>query len=333
MRIVMVAPNTMVLPPPRDGGTERMVYELSEELVRKGHDVIMYARGGSRSGGTVISYPFEHFDEAQISNFVAHTLPPDIDIIHDHTFGSAVSRLNLNVPIVSTRHIPYKTDASHPIYVSHDNLMTIGKGEGTFIYNGLRPEDYQFHPTKQNYLLFMGRIVPDKGVDCAIDVAEWTNNRLIIAGPKHDVRYFNKQIAPRLKKNKKISYIGPVGGQERQDLLKNARCLLFPTQWREPFGLVLIEALACGTPVLGLNKGAVKEVLGGLPEFICSTPRAMAKKLRAGIAKYSPSELRDYVATHFHTSLMADRYIYYYCKVIEQTRANAVRQPELQGHF
>jgi glycosyltransferase involved in cell wall biosynthesis len=107
-------------------------------------------------------------------------------------------------------------------------------------------------------------------------------------------------------------------------LLKNARCLLFPTQWREPFGLVLIEALACGTPVLGLNQGAVREVLAGFPEFICRSPRAMARKLRTGLTKYTPAQLRNYVAAHFHTNLMTDRYIHYYCRVIEQARSLAV---------
>jgi len=319
MRIVVVAPNTTVLPPERDGGTERIVYELSEGIVREGHEVFLYARGSSSSSGTVISYPFDFFGEEEVGSFVKHTLPPKVDIIHDHTFSSTMSNQGLDHPIVSTRHIPRKTNAVNPVYVSQNALDTIGEGQGIYIHNGLQPEDYQFSATKKSYLLFMGRIVPDKGVDQAINIAEWTNSKLIIAGPKHDAKYFNKEIAPRLKRNPKLVYVDSVGGQERQNLLKNARCLLFPIQWKEPFGLVMIEALVCGTPVLALNKGAVKEVLRGFPEFICKTPKEMANKLKYTIHKYSPQQLRKYVLDNFDSRIMTHRYIDYYKQVIKES--------------
>lgn len=318
MRIVVVAPNTTVMPPEKDGGTERIVYELSEGLARKGHDVFLYARGCSRSSGTVISFPFDFFGEGEVGTFVKHTLPPNVDIIHDHTFSSTMSNQGIERPIVSTRHIPHKTNATHSVYVSDSALRSIGEGQGVFIHNGLRPDDYQFSATKQDYLLFMGRVVPDKGVVQAIDIAEQTNSRLIIAGPKHDIAYFNKEIAPRLKRNQKLTYVDSVGGQDRQNLLKHARCLLFPIKWKEPFGLVMIEALVCGTPVLALNEGAVNEVLRGFPEFICNTPKEMAKKLKYTIYKYAPDKLRQYVTENFNTDIMTNRYIEYYKQVIEE---------------
>lgn len=320
MRIVIVTPNTTTLPPPKDGGTERIVYEIAKGLANRGHDIFLYARGGSLSNGTLIYYPFDSFGDHEIGAFVKQTMPPDIDIIHDHTFSSTISKVLPDQTIVSTQHIPYKTRGKNPIYVSKDALNSVGGGQGVYIYNGLQSEDYQFSETKKNYLLFMGRIIPDKGVVEAIKVAERTNSRLIIAGPKHNISYFNKQIAPRLRRNKKLTYVGSVGGQERQELLKNARCLLFPTRWREPFGLVMIEALACGTPVLALKQGAVSEVLKGLPEFICTTPREMAKKLRFVRTKYTPAHLRNYVNANFSTQLMIDRYIQYYEEVIRNTK-------------
>lgn len=316
MRIAVVAPNTTIMPPPNDGGTEKIAYELSEAFVKMGHDVFLYARGGSRSSGTLISYPFDHFGEAEISNYVRHTLPPDTDIVQDHTIRSAMTGQSLKTPIVSTRHIPVKTDAVHPVYASKDSFDEIGRGEGIYIHNGLDPENYPFSSEKQNYLLFLDLLIPEKGVTQAIDVAEQSNSRLIIAGPKDDAEYFNKRIAPRLRKNSKLKYVGPVGGQYRQDLLKNARCVLFTSQWREPFGLVMLEAMACGTPVLALNNGAVSEVLKGYPQFVCKTPKEMARKLKDGRLKYSPTELREYVNAHFHINLAAGRYIEHFNDVI-----------------
>ncbi|TCZ80807.1 glycosyltransferase family 4 protein [Paenibacillus albiflavus] len=318
MKIAVVSSNTTILPPPRDGGTERIVFELSEEIAKRGHEVILYARGGSRSSGTLYSYPFDEFFDFTIGRYVQETLPPNVDIIHDHTFSSIMSSLSMGIPIVSTRHIPKMTDASHPVYVSNEALHSVGRGKGTFIYNGISPEAYQFSPTKQDYLLFLGRIVPSKGVAQAIEVAEQTNSRLIIAGPKHDTGYFNRYISPKLKNNHKLTYVGPVGGQERQDLLKYARCVLFPIQWSEPFGLVMIESLACGTPVLALNKGSVKEVLHGLPHYICNTPSEMAGKLRYIQNMYTPWELRNYVSQHFHINNMTEGYLQYYMKVIHE---------------
>jgi glycosyltransferase involved in cell wall biosynthesis len=311
-----VSSNTTILPPPKDGGTERIVYELSEEIAKRGHELILYARGGSRSSGTVFSYPYDSFDDGTIARYVQNTLPPNVDIIHDHTFSSSMNGLSTDVPIVSTRHIPYVTDATHPVYVSNNALQSIGTGKGVYIYNGISPEAYEFNETKQDYLFFMGRIVPSKGVSQAIDVAEQTDSRLIIAGPKHDVGYFNRYIAPRLSRNKKLSYVEAVGGQLRQDLLKNARCVLFPVQWNEPFGLVMIESLACGTPVLALNKGSVKEVLHGLPQYICETTYEMARKIRYVHDMYTPRQLRNYVSENFHINQMADSYLKYYKKVI-----------------
>ncbi|QAY66848.1 glycosyltransferase family 4 protein [Paenibacillus protaetiae] len=317
MRIVVVAPNTTILPPPKDGGTERVVYELSEQYAKRGHDVFLYGRGGSRSSGTLFSYPFDGFGDAEIRRFVEHTLPPDVDIIHDHTFESAVSSLELDIPVISTRHIPRQTSASHPVYVSRDALMSIGGGNGIYIHNGLVPEHYDFRTQKQNYLLFMGRIVPEKGVSEAIDIAEKTNSQLIIAGPIHNAGYFNTRIKPRLRKNK-ITYVGPVGAQQRQDLLSNARCLLFPIQWREPFGLVMIEALACGTPVLALNRGAAAEVLNGLPDFVCHSLKEMERKVANVHLRHAPAQLREYVVHNFNQNSTADQYIQYFNEVIAQ---------------
>lgn len=327
MRIVHVAPYCELVPPPRDGGTERAIYELTEGLVSKGHEVILFAPPGSSSSGRLISYPEQPIGDEDIARFVAAMLPEGVDLIHDHTFSSAVGKLNLPIPTVCTMHLPHNNGVRHPVYVSRRALEHIGSNIGHFIYNGLRYEQYQYSEQKDDYLLFMGRIIREKGILIALDVAETTNRTLIIAGPKHDPELFRSEIEPRLKRNPKLVYVGSVGGQQKQDLLKRAGCVLFPSIWEEPFGLVMIEAMACGTPVLAMNTGAVSEVMAGFPNLVCSSVEEMVEKVRSGVQHISPRALRQYVESHFSTDVMTERYLDYYIKVIRETPQQAAAAP------
>lgn len=315
MRIVQIAPNHETIPPQRDGGTERIVYDLSQELSRRGHDVILYAPHGSSISGTVIHYPF--VGDYQISSYVRSTLPNNIDIIHDHTFESAMSEFtDLNIPMVHTIHLPVSNTVQFPVYVSHSAWETIGGRNGCYVHNGIVLEDYQFSYEKDDYLLFMGRIIREKGVVEAMDLAEASGQRLIIAGPIHDEELFLHVITPRLKQNPLLQYVGSVGGAVRQDLLKKAKCLLCPIQWEEPFGLVLIEAMACGTPVLALARGAAPEILEHFPGLLCGSLTEMFDKLIQNNYAYSPEELRNYVGNYFSVSRMTDDYLWVYNKAI-----------------
>lgn len=314
MRILQVAPNHEMIPPQRDGGTERIVYDLSQELSRRGHEVILYAPQGSSISGSVIHYPF--FDDQQISSFVRETLPNDIDIIHDHTFESVMGQANLNIPMVHTIHLPVSNSVHFPVYVSQSAWKTIGGYNGCYVHNGIVLEDYQFSYDKDDYLLFMGRLIHEKGVVEAMDLAEATGQRLIIAGPIHDEQLFVNEITPRLKRNTMLQYVGAVGGAIRQDLLKKAKCLLFPIQWEEPFGLVMIEAMACGTPVLALARGAAPEILQHFPNMLCGSITEMIYKLIQNNFLYSPEELRKHVEEQFSVSRMTDDYMWVYHKAI-----------------
>ncbi|HUC90527.1 MAG TPA: glycosyltransferase [Paenibacillus sp.] len=310
VQLVSNAPHAYPLPPFNEGGTEKVVYDLTEELVRRGHKVYLYAPAGSESSARVIPYP-SHLGEMDLAGFVAGTIPEQADLIHDHTF-SAITRFGKwKIPVVCTNHIVINHQVKHPVYVSARALEVIGKKEGRFVYNGIRPEEYDYSEQKQEYLLFMGRILPDKGVHHAISVAEITGRKLIIAGPVKDEAYFDKELKPRIDGQSNIEYIGAVGGKRKLELLKHAGCLLFPSTYEEPFGLTIIEAMVSGTPVLALRYGAVPEVLSEFPDLICDSVEEMAHKAVNGA--FPPSgRLRDCVRNRFSVSQMTNRYMQIY---------------------
>ncbi|WP_158560727.1 FkbM family methyltransferase [Paenibacillus contaminans] len=337
-RIVQVAPDFYPVPPRLYGGIERMVHGLTEELAARGFDVYLYARAGSETSAKLVPYEHEGSDPQAIASFVERTMPDGVDLIHDHTHHSVIGRKKLPIPTVCSIHDSLKNPVDHPVYLSRRALAVIGRNEGRFVYNGIDVQAYPFQENKQSYLLFMGVLNWHKGIVHALDIAEKSGKRLIIAGPVFNNTYYEKEVAPRLAKNPNVSYVGEVGGEERLSLLADAECMLFPTSWEEPFGLVMVEALACGTPVLALANGAVPEVLAGFPELVCGSAEEMAAKAEAGCYP-DPGTLRDYVAGQFTTALMADRYVSVYEELwsvptsaaeAEPTAADAERQPKLE---
>lgn len=315
MRIVQVAPGYLPVPPKKYGGIEKVIYDLTEELVRRGHEVFLYAKAGSESSATIIPYP-HHCD---IAEYVKSTLPEGIDIIHDHTHVSIIAGKKLPIPTVCTSHCPWNTGARNLVYVSEAMRRHYGESKDFYVYNGINPSEYQFRAQKEDYLLFLGGLSKAKGVHHAIQVAERTGQKLKIAGPVHEREYFQKEIEPYIKQNPAIHYVGEVGGQDKQDLLKMARAMLFPSIWDEPFGLVMVEAMACGTPVVALNHGAVLEVMKGFPQLICRSVDEMVK-IVSSMEPPSPEKLRQYVIDQFSSTRMTDQYLDVYQKVIDKER-------------
>ncbi|WPC42490.1 glycosyltransferase [Clostridium sp. JS66] len=332
LNIVQVAPDYYPLPPTNYGGMERIIYNLTEHLVLKGHNVYLYAPKGSKTSATLIPYEHSGPDQQKLSEFVMKTLPENVDIIHDHTHSSVIGQIAYAIPTVCTIHCIRKNDVKSPIYLSKRALDITGEDHGYYVYNGIDPEEYEYCEKKEDYLLYMGVLNWYKGILQAIDVAERTRQKLIIAGPIHDFEYFRNTLEPRIN-NSNIQYVGEVGGLRKQELLKKARCLLFPTICEEPFGLVMIEALACGTPVLALANGGVEEVLAGFPEMICHSTQEMCKKV-LNPNFLSPKLLRDYVSQHFTTEIMTDNYLMLYKKVLkEDVNLNHGNKLKNQGCF
>ncbi len=283
MRIAQIAPTWESVPPKKYGGTERMVSALTEELVKRGHDVTLFATGDSRTSAHLFPLSKKSIREANLNNFqqnsarligigTPYKYQNEFDIIHDHNFPFSIPTANLaTVPVVATLHGPVEK-GNRDLYEKFTNpyLVSISKAQVppdaninhlTTIYHGFDMSHYPFSEKNEGYLLFVGRIAPVKGLTHAITVAKRLNLKLIIAA-KLDLiykDYFENEIKPHL--SDQIMWIGEVSEIERNQLMSHALCFLHPATWEEPFGLTLIEALACGAPVVAFNRGSIPEIV------------------------------------------------------------------------
>lgn len=326
MRIVQVAPDYYPVPPQKYGGIERIVYSLTEELVRRGHEVYLFAKKGSSSSANLIPYDYATSDYEAITQFVQANLPAGIDIIHDHTHASLIGKEQFQTPTVCSIYDTSSSGVRYPIYQSKRARTVASQEQAFYAYKGVDINEFTCTEQKEDYLLFLGVLNWHKGVLQAIEVAEKSGERLIIAGPIFNHDYFAQEVEPRINSTPTITFVGECSGEEKRSLLSNAKCLLFPASWEEPFGLVMAEAMACGTPVLAFPNGAVAEVLQEFPELICSTTDEMVNKLKNGIFPRA-EELHKYVSKHFSTEAMADQYEEIYRQVIEVSKTAPDESP------
>lgn len=283
MKIAQVSPLIESVPPQQYGGIERIVSYLTEELVAQGHEVTLFASGDSSTTAKLVTPCKQALRLSGYEESLAYHLlmfeeiyrrAADFDVIHFHTgtIHYPFTR-RLNVPHISTHHgrldtreIELLTREFHEIPVasisnSQRSPIAYANWQGT-VYNGLPLDLYRFQAEPKNYLAFLGRISPEKGVDQAIAIARHTGYQLKIAAKVDSVdeAYFSKTIQPLLELPG-IEFIGEITDAQKQEFLGNATALLFPINWPEPFGLVMIEAMACGTPVIAYRRGAVPEVM------------------------------------------------------------------------
>jgi glycosyltransferase involved in cell wall biosynthesis len=322
LRIVMVAPDIYPIPPQNYGGIERVVYDLTEELVKMGHEVFLFAPKYSASSANIMNYQHYGPNPEEIASFVKAHLPKNIDIIHDHTHASIVGRENLSIPTVCTIHTPVTNSVKYPIYISRRAREILAGGKGYFSYNGINPDEFEFSEQKEDYILYMGMLAWYKGITHLLELAERTGQKLIIAGPIYDMNYYRNEIETRITNNVNIEYIGEVGGQQRQNLLKHAKYLLLPTICEEPFGLILVEAMACGTAPLAFSNGAIPEILREFPQLICSSVDEMVDKVLHQQAP-DPLALRKYALENFSRGKMAETYVKIYSEIIVKSNSNS----------
>jgi glycosyltransferase involved in cell wall biosynthesis len=335
MRIAQVAPLWESVPPKLYGGTERIVSYITEELVALGHDVTLFASGDSETAARLEAIcpqalrlntglfnrdaPLMMLQERGLGSAT------DFDIIHSHLDfnGFPLARRN-PVPVVTTLHGRLDLPELEPVYreFSEMPLVSISDSQrrplpwaswaGT-VYHGLPRNLYTFHPQSQGYLAFVGRTAPEKRPDHAIEIAKRAGLPLRIAAKvdRADRTYFEAEIEPLLD-HPLIEFVGEISDGEKDEFIGNAMAVVCPYDWPEPFGLVLIEAFACGTPVLAYRRGSIPEIVDhGVTGFICETVDEMVdavgqvslidrKQCRATFDERFTSDrmARDYVALY-----------------------------------
>jgi glycosyltransferase involved in cell wall biosynthesis len=340
MRIAQVAPLYESVPPKYYGGTERVVSYLTEELVRQGHEVTLFASGDSTTKAQLVAPCARslRLDEHCMDRLAHHILQLELvlqnatrfDIIHFHIdyLPFPLSRRQ-STPHLTTLHgrldlpdlVPLFQEFSEVPVVSISNAQRAPlpwiNWQGT-VYHGLPENLYRFHETPGKYLAFLGRIAPEKRLDRAIEIAKRVGMEIKISAKidASDRPYFEEVIAPLLK-HPLVTFVGEISEDEKDEFLGNACALLFPIDWPEPFGLVMIEAMACGTPVIAYRHGSVPEIMEeGVTGFIVDGLDAAVHATNR-IAAVSRGHCRQWFERHFSATRMAEDYLAIYRCLID----------------
>ncbi len=339
LRIAIVAPPWFPVPPPAYGGIEAVVALLADGLVAAGHDVTLFASGDSRTKAKLHAV-YRTAPSEWIGNSyheLRHTLQcitraADFDLIHDHTglLGLTLGGI-VSTPLVHTVHGPVDGEPGE-LYdqlcrtLRSPRLISISLNQQrqrpslpwiANCPNAIDFASYPLAPTRGEYLLFLGRMTPDKGAHRAIEVARQAGLPLKIAGKKREPlerEYFDTFVSPHL--SDQIEFVGEVGHQEKVDLLCGARATLFPISWEEPFGLVMVESMACGTPVIATRRGAVPEVIEhGVTGLIVDSHHQMAAALETA-DRFDPVQIRRRAESRFSPARMVADYVSVYKRAL-----------------
>jgi len=341
MKIAQIAPLFESVPPRLYGGTERVVSWLTEKLVELGHDVTLFASGDSVTTARLFPACRKalRLDADCIDPVVHHVLmmeevfshASDFDLIHSHVdyLHFPLSRRE-QTPCVTTLHGRLDLPDLVPLYKSFRDMPVVSisdaqreplpwaNWQGT-VHHGLPPKSLAFYDGPGKYLAFLGRISPEKGVDHAIEIAIRSGLPLKIAAKvdRADQDYFENKIRPLID-HPLVEFIGEIGYSEKNDFLGNAAALLFPVNWPEPFGLVMIEAMACGTPVIARPVGAVPEIVrDGVTGFLVNdNDSAVAAVSRISDSDIDRLECRKHFELHFTDERMALDYVNIYRRLL-----------------
>ena len=338
MRIAQVAPLYESVPPKKYGGTERVVSWLTEELVQLGHEVTLFASGDSMTKARLVPVCAESLRTSpDCRDPLAHHMvmlerirqqSADFDLIHFHIdyLHFAMSRC-ARLPNVTTLHGRLDLEDLKPVYEEFREMPVVSISdaqrrplpgahwEGT-VYHGMPASLYEASSESGKYLAFLGRTSPEKGIEDAIAIAKLTGVPLKIAAKVDavDREYFLSRIEPLLD-HPLIEFIGEIGYGEKKEFLQNAMALMFPVQWPEPFGIAMIEAMACGTPVIAYPRGSVPEVMkDGVSGFVVRDMRAALEAVTR-IESIDRQGCRAYFEENFTSKRMADDYLSIYERI------------------
>jgi glycosyltransferase involved in cell wall biosynthesis len=351
--IAMLAPPWIPIPPPGYGGIEHVVDLLCDGLVKLGHQVTLFAAPGSRSSATVhevlpSSYPNDIGKSLYESDHVARVLAVlderaeqgrPFDVLHDHSgFTTVALARRFPTPVVHTLHGPFTEDTS-AFYRQHGEdswLVSISEAQrdsapsdvrvAGVVPNPVDVDDWPFRCDKHNYALWMGRFDDFKGAHHAVAAAQQAQIPLVLAGPvqpgQHE--YFKREIEPHLD-DKHVRYVGEVGGKVKKELFANARTVLMPITWNEPFGMVMVEAMACGTPVIAFAYGAATEIVQDqVNGYLVNDVESMAAAI-GDLDNLDPAACRESVAKRFSPEIVAKGYV----EIYRQALGEAGRDDQL----
>ena len=365
LRIAVLAPPWIPVPPGGYGGIEAVVELLCEALVAQGHDVTLFAAPGSRSTAHVHAlleephpdtigsalHESDHVARAweQVDLEAAQHHP--FDVLHDHSGFTALAMADrVAVPVVHTIHGPFDRHTSR-FYQRHGRKATLvaisrsqaasapaGVGISAVVPNPIAVDRWPLNTEKQDYVLWIGRMAPMKGAHRAIEAARLAGKNLVLAGPVQtgQEQYFREHIEPHID-GQRVRYVGEVAGAAKQQLYANAQALLMPVRWPEPFGMVMIEALATGTPVIAFPEGAAAEiVIDGENGMLVSDEPQMARAIDqvGAMGAIDPARCRASVAERYDIAVTATGYerVYRHAAGVERPPATLAPHIQSSGH-
>lgn len=334
MKIAMLSPIAWRTPPVHYGPWEQVTSLLTEELVKLGIEVTLFATGNSITQSRLQAVcPAGYEEDRNINAKVWESLhisecfenAHEFDIIHNQfDFLPLTYSKLVQTPVVSTIH-GFSSGSILPVYKKYNedsHYISISNADRseeldylTTIYHGIDLDQFTFNNNPQDYLLFYGRIHHDKGAKEAIAIAQALDKRLIMAGIIQDEHYFNQHVQPHLQPGK-IEYIGSVGSDKRNELLSNASVLLHPINFSEPFGLSVVESMACGTPVVAFNKGSMPELIDNGRDGFLAENIEEAIEMVKDIHSINRLACRQKVENHFSKERMCQNYVEAYKKIL-----------------
>jgi glycosyltransferase involved in cell wall biosynthesis len=338
LRIGVVAPAWLPVPPPGYGGIERVVSVLVEGLVASGHDVTLFAAAGSQTSArlvTPLAVAPPLGELLAVTDDLVHTTTAflranEFDIIHDHTgMGPALgAMLHPRATVVHTLHGPWTEGSRRLIGLVHDriNLVAISRAQQAsnpdlryagVVHNGIDLDEYPLNTVKEDFVVFLGRINAEKAPEIAVEVAHRAGLPLVMMVKRTEAaerRYWDEVVAPCLHGDEIVLDQPPP--EVKADLLGRARAMLFPINWPEPFGLVMAESMACGTPVIARALGAAPEVISdGVTGFLCSSDDEMVEAVEAA-RELKPQECRAWAERRFSADAMVAGYEHIYRELL-----------------
>jgi len=338
VKIAQLSPVWERVPPVKYGGIELVVFLLTEELVKRGHEVHLFASGDSRTSAKLeTAYPVAQ--RQLLGNPVPDLLhvteaflrASEFDVIHNHAGYSGIALANfVSTPVLTTLHGIF-TDINKPFFSRfkdsvYYNSISDEQRRGLpslnyigTIYNAIDISSYTYSDKKKDYYVSIGRVCALKGTHLAIEVAKRAGIKLVIAGkidPGKDTAYFNEKVEPYID-GEQVVFLGEVTEKRKRELLKEAKGFIFPLQWSEPFGLVMIEAMVCGTPVVSFPYGAVPEVIKDKETgYIVHSIGEMVEAVKK-LDQIDSKKCRDHVERRFGISRMVDDYEAAYQKIMK----------------